>query len=151
MASIQKMFNEEIRRLAKKEAKAATEPLRILIGNLRKQVYQQKETIKKMQNGGVAPGKDDSIDDDMESKETKFRMPSARIRKIRLKCGLTQFQMAHLLGVSHTSIVNWEVGKSSPRKETKASIAALAKLGKREIQKRLEESANAASSENEEN
>lgn len=138
MTNIQKMFSEEIRRLAKKEVKAATEPLKTQITSLRKQVAQQKLQLQSM---GQTQKPDASAPVEVQEngeKAKKFRMPGARIKKIRIHCGLTQAQMAKLLGASHSAVVKWENNGASPRGDMKGKIAELGKLGKRELQKRLE-------------
>ena len=141
MANIQKMFNEEIRRLAKKEAKAATGPLQSQIVKLRRIVRQQNEQIGQLQQGtqtGVVPV---TASDTAEpvGERTKIRMTCARIKKIREQLGVTQGQFAQLLGVSLSSVSKWEIDCASPRADVKARIAVLGKMGKRELQKRLEE------------
>lgn len=138
MASIQKMFSEEIRRLAKKEIKAATEPLRTQIVTLRKKVSEQNALIKQFSKPEKALVPAAASEEESGEEGRKTRMPSARIRKIRQQLGLTQMQLAQLLNVSHSAVVKWEIDKASPRSETKAKIAALGKAGKRELKKRLD-------------
>ncbi|MBF2097482.1 MAG: helix-turn-helix transcriptional regulator [Gloeomargaritaceae cyanobacterium C42_A2020_066] len=38
----------------------------------------------------------------------------SRIREARLAAGLTQSALAELLGVSRTSVINWEMGRALP-------------------------------------
>ena len=45
---------------------------------------------------------------------------------IRTRLGLTQEQMAHLLGVSFASVNRWEAGQSSPTGPTQDLYQALA-------------------------
>lgn len=138
MANIQKTFNEEIRRLAKKEVKTATEPLRSQIMGLKKQVRLQKEQIAKLSKATPvpAPTVETAVSD--EEPKVKIRMTSARFKKIRAKLGVTQMQMAKLLETSHSSVVNWENNVAIPRQPMRETIVAVSKLGKRELQKRLE-------------
>ena len=141
MANIQKMFNEEIRRLAKKEAKAAAEPLQSQIVKLRQIVRRQNEQISQLQRGTKVDAAPAVVPDAAEPAEerTKIRMTSARIKKIREQCDVTQGQFAQLLGVSISSVSKWEIDCATPRADVKARIAAFGKMGKRELQKRLEE------------
>lgn len=138
MANIQKIFNEEIRRLAKKEVKSATGPLRSQIAQLRKQVAEQKQLIKKLEQNPSSSAESVPSANNDDASFKKLRMSSARIRKIRKICGVTQAQMAQLLGVSHSAVVKWEIDKAQPREGMKANIVALVKMGKRELRKRLE-------------
>lgn len=40
---------------------------------------------------------------------------AATIRQARLDAGLTQLELAHLMGVSQRSVENWEQGVATPR------------------------------------
>lgn len=141
MTNIQRMLSDEIRRLAKKEVKAATEPLRVQITSLREQVRQYKKQMDNLPREAKAEISDttDSVVPSAEEPARKIRMTSGRIKKIRGLLGLTQCQMAQLLGISHSSVVKWEIDKASPRTALKEKIVRLSKMGKRELQKRLEE------------
>jgi len=56
---------------------------------------------------------------------------------LRKKLGLSAAEMGKLVGVSAQSVYHWETGKSRPRASQLASIAAVRKLGKREVAARL--------------
>lgn len=60
---------------------------------------------------------------------------------MRAKLGLTQAQMATLLGVSSLSVYKWESGQVEPREKQKAKVLALRGVGKREVVKMLEAAA----------
>lgn len=140
MVNIQKLFNEEIRRLAKKEIKTAADPLRKQIIVLKQQVRQQKELITKLSKAPKSEASNTVTAEESAVEPTvKIRMTNIRIRKIRILLGLTQEQMAQLLETSHSSVVNWESGKVKPRRAMQEKIVALGKIGKRELQKRLGE------------
>jgi len=47
-------------------------------------------------------------------------------------------QLSEKLGVSLGAVTSWEVGKSMPRAETKAKIAALRKMSGRDVRKLLD-------------
>lgn len=139
MANIQKILSEEIRRLAKKEIKSAAEPLRKQVTALKQQIRQQKELITKLSTPPkTGASADTAVKESADEPKVKIRMTSARFKKIRLQLGITQVQMAQLLETSHSSIVNWENGKAKPRLPMCEKIIALGKIGKRELQKRLE-------------
>ena len=61
------------------------------------------------------------------------------IRKLRKKLGISQEKFGSLLGVSTATIVSWEKGKFSPRKEKIALLSGLATKGKEEVGKLLGE------------
>ncbi len=69
----------------------------------------------------------------------KVRISTESIIKLRRKLGLTQAQLATLLGVSNFSVSHWELGKTSPRDAFKGKIAALRDMGKRELKRLLKE------------
>jgi DNA-binding transcriptional regulator YiaG len=45
--------------------------------------------------------------------------------------------MGALLGVSAQTVYNWEAGKARPRQQQLAAIAAVRKLGKRDVKAKL--------------
>lgn len=47
------------------------------------------------------------------------------IRRMRKKLGLTQLELAKKVGVSHTTVVNWETKKSVPNTFSCMSLASL--------------------------
>jgi DNA-binding transcriptional regulator YiaG len=57
----------------------------------------------------------------------------------RQRLGLAAAEMGLLLGVSAQTVYNWEAGKSRPRQQQLAAIAALRGLGKRQVKVRLTE------------
>lgn len=64
-----------------------------------------------------------------------------KLLAFRTAHGLSQAQLALLLGVSKGSICNWEAGRSSPRTAQEAKIEALPSLSTDEIKTRLSEPA----------
>ena len=38
----------------------------------------------------------------------------ANLKKARKRCGLTQRQLANLVGAKHNSVSNWETGQNEP-------------------------------------
>ncbi|MFM8575649.1 MAG: helix-turn-helix domain-containing protein, partial [Limnohabitans sp.] len=56
---------------------------------------------------------------------------------LRKKLGLSAAEMGQLIGVSPQSIYHWETGKTRPRASQLEAIAAVRKLGKREVAARL--------------
>jgi DNA-binding transcriptional regulator YiaG len=47
--------------------------------------------------------------------------------------------MGILLGVSAQTVYSWETGKSRPRQQQMAAIVAIRKMGKREVEARLDQ------------
>ena len=137
MPDIKAVLNEEIRRLAKKEVKAAVLPLMKIIAEQRHAICELKKRVAAMEKSGIAekPVKESAAVSNAESK--KLRLNAAGIVRLRTKLKLTQSELAKLVGVSLHTVSFWELGKVSPRAEAKAAICALRTLGKREIKRRL--------------
>ena len=61
------------------------------------------------------------------------RLSRGLIRKLRASLGMTQGKLATLVGVSHAAVGAWEYGKAKPESRNREALAALRKLGKREV------------------
>ena len=142
MGKLDATIKEEIIRLAKRELHKVSVPLKrdvrslkITISQLRKAVLplerfaadRQKELAKREIPLEVSPE---------ELKKSRF---SPRlIKTLRKKLGITQKELAILLGVTVGAAHQWETGKFTPKTEKKAALAALRKLGRSEVKKLLE-------------
>jgi DNA-binding XRE family transcriptional regulator len=60
-----------------------------------------------------------------------------QIRSLRKKIGLSQKELADLVGVSRATVIMWEGGKFTPKEEKAKQIAALVGKSKEEAQKML--------------
>ena len=67
-----------------------------------------------------------------------FEFNAEQLAAHRAEFGLTQAQMARLIGASSLSVYKWESGKVQPRAAQKEQIAAALKLGKRAVKARLQ-------------
>ena len=67
----------------------------------------------------------------------KVLFTAERLKTQRARLGLTQEQMARLLGVSSLSIWKWESGGATPRASRVPRILQLLALGKREALERV--------------
>lgn len=65
---------------------------------------------------------------------TKFRFSANRLVAQRKKLGVSAGDMGTLIGVSAQTIYNWEAGKSRPRQQQLAAIAAVRGIGKKEAE-----------------
>ncbi|WP_428306510.1 helix-turn-helix domain-containing protein [Lacipirellula sp.] len=137
MTTLAEALKEEIRRLARKEIKAATQVTaravaqhRREIAKLKRQIREQEKRIASLQKGKPSPQKiDESV---------RFSARSVKAQRTRL--GLSAADYARLVGVSSLTIYNWEHGKSRPRQEQLAQLVAVRGIGKREALRRLEDS-----------
>jgi len=70
---------------------------------------------------------------------TTIRMTPRLIRSLRKRLGISQAELAKLVGVSTVAVGQWEAERSRPRAESKARIAALRSVGRREVKRLLGE------------
>ena len=138
MPDIKTVLSEEIRRLAKKEIKLAIVPLQKLAAEQRRTISELKKRIAVLEKQGAPAEKAAAADDNAATtEEKKLRLNAAGIIRIRTKLKLTQSDFAKLLNVSTHTVSMWELDKSAPRKDARAAICALRKLGKRELKARM--------------
>lgn len=140
---IKQALNDEIRRLARKEIKAAVAPLTGTISALKKQVAEQKRQIAALEKRcAVAEPAAPAIAAVAEDGDEKqVRLNAAGILRLRTKLGLTQGEFAKVLGVAMHTVSVWEQGRRTPRRAHKVRICALRGIGKRELKKMLGEPA----------
>ncbi len=140
MSDFKQIFSDEIRRLARKEIKIALEPMQKMIAAQRAQIVELRRQVRELEkvSGPVAAVVETTAQENAENKKISRRITGKRIVAMRNKMKLSQAQFAELLGVSLSSIVNWEKDKRTPRASQKELIANLRLLGKREVAKRLD-------------
>lgn len=138
MPDIKAVLSEEIRRLARKEVKTAVLPLTKIIAEQRQVISELKKRIAEIEKkaSAVKPELSPAPEAAGETGK-KLRLNAAGIVRIRTKLKLTQSEFAKILGVSSHTVSIWELGKVSPRQDTKSAICALRTLGKRELKRRL--------------
>ncbi len=141
MPNIATVLKQEITRLARKEAKAHVGPLRKANAQYRKDIAELKRQL------GAMKKRVDYLDAQERKRLQKpvsvseaegRRFSPAWLKAHRHRLGLAAADYAELVGVSPQTIYNWEHGKSKPRKEQLAALAAIRRIGKREAQRRLE-------------
>ena len=140
MSNFAAQLKTEISRIAKKESRMQAAVLkktqvsqRAEIADLKKRIASLEAVVRslgKTPARSIAPTKDDD-----EPQGLRFRADG--FASLRKKFGLSAAQMALLLGVSNQSVYHWETGKSKPRAAQLQAIAAVRKLGKKEVAARL--------------
>jgi DNA-binding transcriptional regulator YiaG len=143
MGKVETVLKAEIMRLARRETRRGvakhTEELR----RLRQRMSALEREVRALRAARAE-----------EQVKTKIRMatqtvvsdqsPAVRlgpklIRSLRTRLGISQADLAKLVGVSAVAVGTWESGRSRPRPETKARIVALRSLGRREAKRLLAE------------
>ena len=134
MPDFKQTFQEEVRRLARKELKALDE-----------KINEQKKTINALQKRvndlekkqAVAAAKPAAAEKAPEAAPAaegrKVRFSPKSLVKFRKKFAISQKALAALLGVTPFTVSHWEIGKNRPRNVQIEAFNALTKLGKRKV------------------
>jgi DNA-binding transcriptional regulator YiaG len=148
MPNIAAAFKAEMIRIARKEARVQTEPLRAANAALKREVSALRVQLKAVEKAATTlPRKPKaapivqsvkSIITDPVRPGRRARFSPNLVRTRRERLGLSAEAMASLLGVTGQSVRNWEAGSTEPRDAQRESLAALAALGKRKVKALLE-------------
>jgi len=141
MANIGTLLKSEIARLCRREIRAELRSVKKVSAAHRRHIAALKRQIAALERkAGMLVRQSARTAEAVPSSstETTARFQARGLRSLRKRLGISQAQLAKLLGVSGLTVYNWESGKASPRKERLAAIVALRSIGKRELQERLE-------------
>ncbi len=141
MPNMMSVLNDLIRRLARREITAQTKTLRKLNAQHRRDI-----AALKRQTGGLL--KAVAFLEGQEKRRVVQPLPAPEagamrfradgLRTHRASLGLSAKDYGQLVGVSGLTIYSWEAGKSRPRLQQVAKVAAVRGIGKREALKRLD-------------
>lgn len=147
MPNIATVLKAEITRLARRQAREASDDLRKTVAAQRSEIAGLKRRIQVLEasvkrlarHAGTdqgrpvpaAPGEAGGPD----PKGLRFRAQGMAANRKRL--GLSAADFGLLVGATGQSIYAWEAGKAKPRPQSLAAIAALRGIGKREVEARL--------------
>ena len=142
MTTLINSLKSEITRLARKELKAdllslrkATTAQRSEIAALKRELKELRALVRTNQKVLKSVQPEQPVEEAKSARAPRFSAEAFAAQRTRL--GLTQAQMAQLLGASTLSVYKWETGKVHPRAAQLARIAEVRKLGKREVVARL--------------
>jgi DNA-binding transcriptional regulator YiaG len=139
--NVQAVLRQEIQRLARREVRSELEATRKAVSKQRSEIAELKRRntdlerkvsyleSRETQRLKAAPT------NAKPPKGTRFSVRSLKAQ--RAKSGLTQAEYAKLVGVSGSTIYNWESGTTKPGKKDLATLVSLRGLGKREAKNRL--------------
>jgi len=144
MPNIAAVLKDEIRRLAKKETKAATTKLQKDNAKLKRTAADLKRRVAKLERDNKQLVTDaekrrrESVKTESPEVE-KARISAKMIRSIRKRLKLSQEAFARLAGVTTQTVYMWEhkQGRLTFRGNSKTAIIELRKLKKREAAERL--------------
>ena len=135
MPDFKQTFQDEVRRLARKELKA-----------FEAKINEQKKTINALtkrvneleKKQAAAPAAVKPASEAVQAAAPaadgrKARFSPKSLVKFRKKYSLSQKALAVLLGVTPFTVSHWEIGKNRPRTNQIEAFSALTKLGKRKV------------------
>lgn len=139
MPNIAYLLKSEITRLARKEVKALTDPIRKSNAAYRRDIAALKRQVADLKRQVVRTSRTrDTSPSPTTPEGTKTRFAAKGLKSHRARLGLSAGDYGRLAGVSGQSIYGWESGKTVPRQSQIDTLAALRGLGKRGALARLE-------------
>ena len=143
MSSFADQLKAEIARIARREVRAETKALKKANAQYRADIATLKRSLtvleralaRQAKGGGRGTASPEASEKVSPAQGLRFRVEG--FASLRKKLGLSAADMGKLVGVSAQSVYHWETGKSRPRASQLAAIAAVRKLGKREVAAKL--------------
>ena len=139
MPNVASVLKEEITRVARKEVRSETETLKKTSGQSRSEIAALKRRVVVLEKLVASLGKTKPSAPKIPDQLLSMRYSAKALSAQRRRLGLSGPEMALLLGVSTQTIYNWEAGKSRPRQQQMAAIAAVRDMGKRDAAAKLDE------------
>ena len=137
MGKMEQTLKSEIVRLAKKQLRATYLPLARDVRRLKRTVSALRKTVAILARLGTdlqAERQAERARLVAVSEEVKAaRISPSLIKKLRARLGITQGELATLVGVSTSAVGTWEYGKAKPEGHNREALVALRKLGRREV------------------
>ena len=143
MGKVETVLKAEIARLSRRETRRLmTKPVEEL-RRLRRRVAGLEHEVRALKAARIEEQVKTKIRAAAETVASRqavtIRMTPGLIRALRRRLGISQAELAKLVGVSTVAVGQWEAGRSRPRSESKARIAALRSVGRREVRRLLAE------------
>jgi DNA-binding transcriptional regulator YiaG len=144
MANLASVLKSEVARLARKELRTETESLKKAVAAQRSEIAALKrrtgdlEKIVKSLVRLVNKAGHAAEPTQADAEDGHFRFRASGMASNRKRLGLSAEDFGLLVGASGQSVYLWESGKTKPRPQSLAAIAALRGIGKREVAARLE-------------
>lgn len=138
MPNLSMILKIEITRLARKEIKAAVDPVRKANAGHRKEIAELKRDIASLRRDLKAASKPSiARADASEEANAGTRFSAKGLKSLRARLGFSAAEFGLLVEASGQSVYNWETGKTVPRASQQAALASVRGIGKREAAKRL--------------
>ena len=141
MGKLEALVKSEITRLAVREVRKATNPLRHDVRALKRTLSRFASRLSLWNVMQLRPGnrfkrRNHYCRHPRRSKS--LRLSPRLIQTLRKHLGISQKELAALVGVTVGAVAQWESGHFKPTNEKKAIIVALRKLGRSEVKELLE-------------
>jgi DNA-binding transcriptional regulator YiaG len=143
MGTLETTIKSEIIRLARRELRKVSLPLAHNLRSLKRTISQIRKTILALQRLTGVQQKE------LKRKKVllkatpeevkKSRFSPRLIRSLRKQLGISQKELATLVGVTVGAVHIWESGKFMPKAAKKGMMVALRNLGRRDVRKMLEQ------------
>jgi DNA-binding transcriptional regulator YiaG len=131
MPNLAQTLKQEIARIARKEVREDVTALRKAASTYRSEIAALKRSVKDLQVQLRATHR-------ASARAAPVQVHAERLKAKRQALGLSQAQMAALLGISTLSQWKWESGQVTPRASKLARYFEVMAMGKREAAKQLE-------------
>jgi DNA-binding XRE family transcriptional regulator len=141
MTNIATFLKAEISRLSRREIRKEVQPLRKASAAYRREIAALKREVQGLRRQASLLAKQAVKPAEplgAGGSTPPLRFVAKGLRSLRSRLGISAPELARLMGVSDQSIYNWELKKTTPRKEQLATLSAIRSLGKREVRARLE-------------
>jgi len=139
MSTFANQLKSEIARISKKEVRTETLTLKKTSAQYRSEIASLKRRLAALESivGKLTKQTKKEVKAVEPENKEDLRFRVSGFANLRKKLGITAGEMGVLLGVSDQSVYKWEQGKAKPRASQLNAIAAVRKLGKREVAARL--------------
>ena len=146
MPNIAKVLREEISRIARKESKSLTAPIRKSaakikpeVADLKNRVAEMEKEIKRLKVLAINLASTQPVPAEAPQEERGW-ISGKGIKSLRRKLKLSQKEFGALTGVTSGSVTLWESksGMLKLRDATKKAVMAIRGIGKAEARKRLD-------------
>jgi len=145
MPNLAQTLKQEIARIARKEVREDVTALRKAASTYRSEIAALKRSVKDLQVQLRATQRASTRGAPVQAQENVSSRPgrkatfnAERLKAKRQALGLSQAQMAALLGISTLSQWKWESGQVTPRASKLARYFEVMTMGKREAAKQLD-------------
>jgi DNA-binding transcriptional regulator YiaG len=137
MGKMEQTLKSEITRLAKRQVRATFLPVARDVRRLKRAVSALQKTVAVLARLGAELRAQRTAERAklaaVPEKVKTARISPRLIKKLRTRLGISQAELAALVGVSTNAVGFWEQGKARPRDRNKEALVALRQLGKREV------------------